>query len=136
MKWWKIQYKQKRQQTRGRIFCCSPILNCLKLFKPTEMCFLSNNVYDYYNVSQGKITVPGIDDGEESMLADVSHRIEQFLCWVTRHLVSRSAISVNCQKNFDSIFFETSNFLLLFVELSLFDIVTMFYKTLWVYDTK
>jgi hypothetical protein len=36
------------------------------------MCFLSNNIYDYYNVSQGKITVPGIDDGEEMQAADVS----------------------------------------------------------------
>lgn len=39
---------------------------------PTEKCFLSDNIYDYVNVSQGKITVPGIDDGEESQLADVS----------------------------------------------------------------
>lgn len=39
---------------------------------PTEKCFLSDNIYDYFNVSQGKITVPGIDDGEESQLADVS----------------------------------------------------------------
>lgn len=36
------------------------------------MCFLSNNIYDYFNVSQGKITIPNVDDGEECMLADVS----------------------------------------------------------------
>lgn len=36
------------------------------------MCFLSNNIYDYTNVSQGKITVPGMDDGEECMAMDVS----------------------------------------------------------------
>lgn len=36
------------------------------------MCFLSNNVYDYTFVSQGKITVPGMDDGEECSLMDVS----------------------------------------------------------------
>lgn len=36
------------------------------------MCLLSNNIYDYYNVSQGKITIPNLDDGEECMLADVS----------------------------------------------------------------
>lgn len=41
----------------------------------TENCFLSDNIYDYVNVSQGKITVPGIDDGEESQLADVSLQI-------------------------------------------------------------
>ena len=36
------------------------------------MCFLSNNIYDYVNVSQGKITVASIDDGEECALMDVS----------------------------------------------------------------
>lgn len=36
------------------------------------MCFLSNNIYDYVNVSQGKITVPGMDDGEECQAMDVS----------------------------------------------------------------
>lgn len=36
------------------------------------MCFLSDNIYDYYNVSQGKVTVPNMDDGEEFQLADVS----------------------------------------------------------------
>lgn len=36
------------------------------------MCFLSDNIYDYYNVSQGKITIPNMDDGEEFALTDVS----------------------------------------------------------------
>lgn len=36
------------------------------------MCLLSNDIYDYNNVAQGKITIPGIDDGEESTLTDVS----------------------------------------------------------------
>lgn len=36
------------------------------------MCFLSNNIYDYYNVAQGKITIPNVDDGEECLLTDVS----------------------------------------------------------------
>ncbi|XP_076671840.1 myosin heavy chain isoform X36 [Andrena cerasifolii] len=35
-----------------------------------DMCFLSNNIYDYYNVSQGKITIPNVDDGEECVLTD------------------------------------------------------------------
>ncbi|XP_070153035.1 myosin heavy chain, muscle isoform X15 [Polyergus mexicanus] len=35
-----------------------------------EMCYLSNNIYDYYNVSQGKITIPNVDDGEECLLTD------------------------------------------------------------------
>ena len=36
------------------------------------MCLLSNNIYDYVNVSQGKITIPNVDDGEECVLTDVS----------------------------------------------------------------
>lgn len=45
-----------------------------------EMCFLSNNIYDYYNVSQGKITIPGIDDHEEMGLTDVSSvSLEKYL---------------------------------------------------------
>lgn len=36
------------------------------------MCLLSNDIYDYNNVAQGKITIPNIDDGEESQLTDVS----------------------------------------------------------------
>lgn len=37
----------------------------------TATCFLTDNIYDYYNVSQGKITIPGMDDGEEFRLTDV-----------------------------------------------------------------
>lgn len=37
----------------------------------TEMCLLSNNVNDYYFVSQGKTTIPNVDDGEECTLTDV-----------------------------------------------------------------
>lgn len=37
-------------------------------------CLLSDDIYDYYNVSQGKITIPSMDDGEESALTDVSER--------------------------------------------------------------
>jgi len=36
------------------------------------MCSLSDNIYDYYNVSQGKTTIPNVDDGEELTLTDVS----------------------------------------------------------------
>lgn len=38
----------------------------------TASCNLSDNIYDYYNVSQGKITIPSMDDGEEFTLTDVS----------------------------------------------------------------
>ena len=33
---------------------------------------LSNNVHDYKFVSQGKVEIPGVDDGEELLLTDVS----------------------------------------------------------------
>lgn len=33
---------------------------------------LSNDIYDYNTVAQGKITIPNIDDGEELQLTDVS----------------------------------------------------------------
>lgn len=40
------------------------------------MCLLSDDIYDYHNVSQGKITIPNIDDGEESLLTGVSKNHE------------------------------------------------------------
>lgn len=36
-----------------------------------EMCYLSNNIMDYYFVAQGKTSIPGVDDGEECELTDV-----------------------------------------------------------------
>lgn len=44
------------------------------------MCLLSNDIYDYFNVSQGKITIPNVDDGEECTLTDVSLRRNSLLC--------------------------------------------------------
>ncbi|XP_069700208.1 myosin heavy chain, muscle isoform X14 [Periplaneta americana] len=35
-----------------------------------DMCLLSNDILDYYYVSQGKTTIPNVDDGEEGMLTD------------------------------------------------------------------
>ncbi|XP_067213262.1 myosin heavy chain, muscle isoform X14 [Linepithema humile] len=35
-----------------------------------EMCLLSNNIHDYYFVSQGKTTIPGLDDGDELLVTD------------------------------------------------------------------
>jgi hypothetical protein len=34
---------------------------------------LSDNIYDYNTVSQGKITIPNVDDAEEFELTDVSN---------------------------------------------------------------
>jgi hypothetical protein len=39
------------------------------------MCALSNNINDYYYVSQGKTTIPFVDDGEECQLTDVSDSV-------------------------------------------------------------
>jgi hypothetical protein len=36
------------------------------------MCLLGSDVYEYNYVSQGKITIPNVDDGEELQLTDVS----------------------------------------------------------------
>lgn len=36
------------------------------------LCLLSNDVMDYNIVSQGKTVIPGVDDGEEMKLTDVS----------------------------------------------------------------
>ena len=35
-----------------------------------EKCFLSNDIMDYWYVSQGKITVPSIDDREDMQFAN------------------------------------------------------------------
>merc|ERR1711899_469451 len=43
-----------------------------------EKCFLSNDIYDYWWVSQGKTTVPSIDDKEEMMFADEAYDILGF----------------------------------------------------------
>lgn len=43
-----------------------------------DMCFLSNDIYDYYNVAQGKITIPNVDDGEECLLTDEAFNVLGF----------------------------------------------------------
>lgn len=43
-------------------------------FPYLEICLLSNNIMDYYFVSQGKTTIPNVDDGEECTMTDVRHR--------------------------------------------------------------
>jgi len=38
-----------------------------------EMCLLSKNrISDFYYVSQGKTRIPGVNDGEEFQITDVS----------------------------------------------------------------
>merc|ERR1711899_472349 len=43
-----------------------------------EKCLLSNDIYDYWWVSQGKVTVPSIDDKEDMMFADEAYGILGF----------------------------------------------------------
>lgn len=45
------------------------------------MCILTDNIMDYHIVSQGKTTIPNVDDGEEFRDTDVSHYII-FLQWL------------------------------------------------------
>lgn len=47
----------------------SPFPNCV------GKCLLSNDIYDYHIVSQGKTTIPSVDDNEEMQITDV--RIHQ-----------------------------------------------------------
>jgi len=44
--------------------------NKVKIIKP--LCFLSNDIYDYHFQSQGKVTVPSIDDGEDMDFCDTA----------------------------------------------------------------
>ena len=37
-----------------------------------EMTFLSNRVSDYYYINQGRTRIPGVNDGEEFKITDVS----------------------------------------------------------------
>ncbi|XP_050298487.1 myosin heavy chain, muscle isoform X28 [Anthonomus grandis grandis] len=42
------------------------------------ICNLSDNIYDYHNVSQGKVQIPNVDDGEEFTLTDEAFDILGF----------------------------------------------------------
>lgn len=54
---------------------CTNTINCIppqKIHLCTEMCLFSNDISDYHYVAQGKTEIPGVDDGEEARLTDVS----------------------------------------------------------------
>jgi hypothetical protein len=44
---------------------------------------LSNNIMDYYVVSQGKTTIPNVDDGEECELTDVRQLKNSMKNWLS-----------------------------------------------------
>jgi hypothetical protein len=41
------------------------------------MCVFGNDIYEYKNVSQGKTTIPNVDDGDELIGTDVSKLIRR-----------------------------------------------------------
>ena len=61
-----------------------------------DMCLLGADIYEYNYVSQGKITIPNVDDGEELQLTDVSESVnpvvttQELLILLLGRLVSSS----------------------------------------------
>lgn len=65
------------------------------------MCNLSNDIYEYHYVSQGKTTIPHVDDGEELQLTDVSESVnpvvaaQERLILLMRRLITFSFRSID-----------------------------------------
>lgn len=62
------------------------------------MCLLSNNVHDYHFVSQGKTTIPNVDDGEEFRITDVSFNLtldrkDNFFFFFNFYIISNAYVS-------------------------------------------
>lgn len=55
---------------------CQPICSINISWTLVAMCYLSDDIYDYHYVSQGKVTVPSIDDGEDMQFCHVSADID------------------------------------------------------------
>lgn len=51
-------------------------LHVVYYYSNIDMLLLSNNIRDYHFVSQGKTSIPGLDDGEELLATDVSPLIK------------------------------------------------------------
>ena len=51
---------------------------CLCHLHFSDRCLLTDNILDYWYVSQGKLTVPSIDDKEDMMFADEAFDILGF----------------------------------------------------------
>lgn len=64
----------------------------LSLFLPA-LCLLSEDIYDYHFVSQGKIEIPNVDDGEEMRLTDVSIRTK------TQFVIKKKKIRIRILNN-------------------------------------
>lgn len=50
------------------------------------ICLLSNDINDYHIVAQGKTVIPGVDDGEEMNLTDVSPDYDYWLSFHSFYL--------------------------------------------------
>lgn len=44
-----------------------------------EKLLLDEDIYKYHFVSQGKVTIPGVDDAEEAKLTDVRIQIQSLV---------------------------------------------------------
>lgn len=47
-------------------------LSYIIILLDTDMCLLNQDITAYHFVSQGKTTIPGVDDGAEMQATDVS----------------------------------------------------------------
>jgi hypothetical protein len=88
-----------------------------------EMTYLSNRISDYYYISQGKTRIPGVNDGEEFQITDVSATPRVFrnliLCfkyiiysYAIRHILQANIMrSIGFQKGKNSLLFKTINYI-------------------------
>merc|ERR1711878_258196 len=60
-----------------------------------EKCFLSDNIYDYWWVSQGKVTVDSIDDKEDMGFADEAYDILGFTKEEKYNIYKLTAVVIN-----------------------------------------
>merc|ERR1711962_1943271 len=60
-----------------------------------EKAFLSDDIYDYWWVSQGKVTVPSIDDKEDMMFADEAYDILGFTAEEKYNIYKLTAVVIH-----------------------------------------
>lgn len=66
------QYKTRKAKNHLKLGLAINLCVCVW---NTEIGLLSNNIMDYHFVSQGKTTIPGVDDKEEFLITDVSQTL-------------------------------------------------------------
>lgn len=55
----------------------------------SEYCILSDNIHDYHVVSQGKTTIPSVDDAEEFQMTDVRRNYGTFFLIISKKFCLR-----------------------------------------------